>query len=151
MKRKDVYKVLDTERDYQERQKKNALSHVVEDFPLGSAFSAMRVLIAEAETEWYKEQAPYPKSMDKVRKIGGIITQMGEEYGMPERRDMKQEASDFVDRAEEKIEEVADKIEEAAERFTGKAKEFSELLKKEGLSNETKEWLKKNVTKTKDD
>lgn len=149
MKREDVYKSLDTEREYQERGKKNTSSHIVEDFNLGDAGFAMQKLLGELSNTWYSEQAPYPKSMDLIRKIGGICVAMGEKYEMPERRDIRKEASDFMDNVEQRFEKAteraAEKIDSTADRLSDKAKEFSELLKKDGLSNETINWLKKNI------
>ena len=83
MERLNVYEAIDTERDYQEINKNNAESHIVEDFPLSSALEAIRYNVDKANNAWYSEQAPYPESMEYVRKIAAICVQMGEKYEMP--------------------------------------------------------------------
>ena len=80
-----VYKVIDSERNYQENQKLINESHVVEDFPLSSAMEAIRYNLDKANQAWYNEQKPYPTAMEYIRKISAICVQMGESYGMPER------------------------------------------------------------------
>lgn len=84
--RDDVFEIVGGERDYQEQQKSREGSHVVEDFPLGSGLSAIQKNLDDAIKEWYYDTAPYPRAMDFVRKIAAICVQMGEKYGMPERK-----------------------------------------------------------------
>ena len=83
MTRQEVYSVIDTERDYQEAGKQNPNSHIVSDFPLAAGLLAMEQLLSQARNSWYYEKAPYPITMDLVRKIAGVCIQMGEQYGMP--------------------------------------------------------------------
>ena len=85
MKRNEVYEVIDNERDYQELNKSDDSSHIVEDFPLSSALEAIRYNIGKANEKWYIEQKPYPKAMEHIRKISAICVQMGEKYNMPKR------------------------------------------------------------------
>lgn len=85
MKRREVYIAIDSERDYQESNKTNEESHIVEDFPLSSALEAIRYNIDKVNQNWYIEQNPYPNAMKYMRKISAICVQMGEKYGMKER------------------------------------------------------------------
>jgi hypothetical protein len=86
MKREEVYKVIDSERDYQELMKKNHDSHVVEDFPLGSAITAIEYNLNELKNKWYTDKHPYKKeTLNYIRKIAGICVQMGEKYNLPNR------------------------------------------------------------------
>ena len=172
MKRKEVYTVLDGERDYQERGKENEKSHITEDFNLGDAGFAMQKLLNELNETWYSEKAPYPKSMHLVRKIGGICVAMGEKYDMPDRIDMTQEAKEFVRDVKEKAEGAKKEVDEAVGKASKKVKEwadkaafeyrvmsqragkkatdidkqvdeFMEQVDKTGISRETFNWLKK--------
>lgn len=85
MKREDVYKSIDSERDFQEKNKSNKDSHIVEEFPLGSALSAIQYKLDQARLCWYNEQEPYPTAMEEIRKIAAICVQMGEKYDMSKR------------------------------------------------------------------
>lgn len=85
MERKYVYKAIESEREYQEIQKKKETSHVVEDFPLAAGMEAIRYNIEKANQAWYSEKSPYPTAMEYVRKIAAICVQMGEKYEMPSR------------------------------------------------------------------
>lgn len=87
MKRSKVYTAIDSERNYVIRLEKNdPTSHIVENFPLGSALSAIRKNLRLAEDIWYNETQPnHNNSMHIMRKIAGICVSMGEKYGMPER------------------------------------------------------------------
>jgi hypothetical protein len=87
MKRKKVYKAIDSERDYQKQNADKKGSHIVSDFPLSSGLAAIRYNLLEAERLWYENKTPYTKSMEHLRKIAGICVQMGEKYGMPVRKD----------------------------------------------------------------
>ena len=88
MKRQDVYKAVDSERDYVEDLEKNDInSHVVENFPLGSAISAIKYNMNKAQEAWYSETQPnHEVSMEYIRKVAGICVKMGEKYGMPSRK-----------------------------------------------------------------
>jgi hypothetical protein len=85
MERQEVYKKIDSEREYQEQMKKEKESHVVEDFPLSSAILAMEHNLKLAKDSWYYNQAPYKESMKYIRKVAAICVQMGEKYGMKDR------------------------------------------------------------------
>ena len=96
MKRKEVYDAIDSERNYQENQKKDDKSHVVEDFPLSSALEAIRYNIEKANQSWYTEKNPYPNAMEYMRKIAAICIQMGEKYDMPRRVSGSSESDSIV-------------------------------------------------------
>ena len=85
MKREEVFKVISDERDYQELQKQNDNSHIVEDFPLSSGLEAIRYNLEKANEAWYLGKDPYPSAMDYIRKIAAICVQMGESYEIPTR------------------------------------------------------------------
>ena len=82
MKREEVYKRIDSERDFQESMKPVGDHHIVEDFPLAAGMEAIRYNMEKANAAWYNEQAPYPNAMEYMRKVAAIAVQMGEQYGM---------------------------------------------------------------------
>lgn len=82
MTREEVYDSISTERDYQNQSIGKPNSYIVQDFPLGSALSAIRQKLDIAQTKWYSETEPYPEAMEEIRKIAAICVQMGERYGM---------------------------------------------------------------------
>lgn len=87
MDRNEVYESIDSERNYQEFQKQNKQSHVVRDFPMGSAISAIEYNLNKVRDMWYNTTDPHMDSMEYFRKIAAICVQMGERYGMPPRTD----------------------------------------------------------------
>lgn len=87
MERSEVYKILDGERDYQDRATADpSRPDMIEDFHVGDALTAMRVLLRKAEDFWYIGAEPHQEAMAFIRKIGGICVKLGEEHGMPERK-----------------------------------------------------------------
>ena len=85
MERNEVYIAIDSERDFQEACKK-VDSHVVEEFPLGSALTAIQVKLDIAKSLWYNSTKPHMSAMDEIRKIAAICVQIGEENDMPSRK-----------------------------------------------------------------
>lgn len=85
MKRKEVFNAIESERNFQEKNKPNNDSHIVDDFPLGSGLSAIDEKLRVAKSIWYNTVEPHQEAMDELRKIAAICVQMGEKYGMPER------------------------------------------------------------------
>ena len=81
----EVFEIIYKEREYQEEGKKKIESHIVEDFNLGDALSAIDYNLDMARQEWYKGKTPHQNSMEYLRKIAAICVQMGETYGMSER------------------------------------------------------------------
>lgn len=89
MNRTDVYKVIDTEREYQIKETVNPdRPDMVEEFGLGQAMFAIQAIMNQAAQVWYKDTpvTQYENTMHYVRKIAGVCVQMGEKYGMPERK-----------------------------------------------------------------
>lgn len=87
MERTQVYKALDSERDYQEQTTADPnRPDMIEDFHLGDALTAIRYNLRKAEEAWYIGAVPHQEAMKYVRKIGGICVKMGETLGMPERK-----------------------------------------------------------------
>ena len=85
MKREEVFYAIDTEREYQDNAIKGGGTHIVKEFPLGSALSAIQVKLEMARKSWYGDVTPHQDAMEELRKIAAICTQMGEQYGMPKR------------------------------------------------------------------
>jgi len=89
MNRSNVYKSLDTERDYQEVETKNPdRPDMIEDFNMGTAMQAINSIMGQADQVWYADSPEnnYQDTMDLLRKVAGVCVQMGEKYGMPERK-----------------------------------------------------------------
>jgi len=139
MKRKKVYKAIDSEREFQEIMKTKEDSHIVEDFPLSSGLVAISKILVDAEASWYKEKSEYPNTMEHLRKIGAVVVQMGETYGMQE-REVDNEGS-WKDNVS--LDKTLLKASERIVDFSKNVKDFSSLLNKKGLSKETVDWLKK--------
>lgn len=83
MERKEVYKAIDSERDYQNRQAANlARPDMKKVLTVGETLLAIEDILVEARRNWYKGAEPHPNAMEHVRKIAGLCVQAGEEYGM---------------------------------------------------------------------
>lgn len=85
MKRKEVLEAVNSEREYQDNAIKGGGTHIVKEFPLGSALSAMQHKLDLARASWYGDVTPHKNCMDELRKIAAICVQMGEQNGMPNR------------------------------------------------------------------
>lgn len=83
--RKKVFQLIESERNFQEENKPDKNSHIVDDFPLGSGLSAIEEKLRIARSMWYNSVQPHQEAMNEIRKIAAICVQMGEKYGMPER------------------------------------------------------------------
>ena len=89
MKRKQVYKAIDTERKYQqEMTDSETRPDMIEDFDISTALLAMDVTLEKAKYVWYHDNPKdkYQYTMELLRKIAGMAVQMGEIYGMPDRK-----------------------------------------------------------------
>ncbi len=87
MKREDVYKALDSERDYQDEMSKSALRpDMIEDMRIGDIISAIQYNLTLANKAWYCGAVPHPEAMTFLRKIGGLCIKAGEIYGMSGRQ-----------------------------------------------------------------
>jgi len=86
MKREDVYKALDSERDYQDEMSKSVFRpDMIEDMHIGDILSAIEHNLTLARAAWYKGFVPHPEAMTFLRKIGGLCVKAGESYGMSSR------------------------------------------------------------------
>ena len=88
MDRKDVYTALDTEREYQEKMTINSdRPDMISEFNTSTALLAMDVTLERAKSAWYNDNPDdsYQDTMEHLRKIAGMIVQMGEKYGIPNR------------------------------------------------------------------
>lgn len=89
MKREEVYKAIDTEREYQERETLNPdRKDMIEDFDMAHTLMCIDRFLAKAKENWYKEtpENKYETVMPYLRNICGVSVKMGEKYGMPERK-----------------------------------------------------------------
>lgn len=86
MKIAEVYSSIQSERDYQDNAVKSGGTHIVKEFPLGSALSAIQVKLDTARASWYGGINPHQDTMEELRKIAAICVQMGERFNMPRRK-----------------------------------------------------------------
>lgn len=87
MNRKDVYKALDSERDYQDAMTASEdRPDMVENLSLGDKLLAMQHCLDQARTTWYYGLNNHQDTMEFVRKIGGLAVKAGEEHEMPQRK-----------------------------------------------------------------
>jgi hypothetical protein len=86
MQRQEVYKILDTERDYQDQQILSpSRPDMRRDLTVGDTLNIIQYNLDKAREEWYQGHAPHKSAMNYLRKIAGTIVMMGENIGMPER------------------------------------------------------------------
>jgi hypothetical protein len=83
--RQEVYAAIDSERDYQDAGRGNALRH--EGMPVmtpGEYILCMEKCLADARIEWYK---PYggKSCLDFVRKVAALGVAAMEHHGAPKR------------------------------------------------------------------
>lgn len=84
--RSTVYQALDSEREYQISQAKSPeRPDMIPMLSVGETLSALRVAMAQAEEAWYYGSDPHPAAMELLRKVGGLVVQAGENFGMPRR------------------------------------------------------------------
>lgn len=86
MTRQDVYKSVDSEREFQIKMAGTAeRPDILTDMSLGDCLGALKFNLDKAYDIWYYESPPYQKTMDIIRKIAALCVQHGEKYGMPKR------------------------------------------------------------------
>ena len=85
MNRKEVYKAIDSERDYQCLHEEKHDNHVSSTFNYGDALTAIRVNLQKAEEVWYNSIQQYEKPNEYLRKVAAICVKMGEDFNMPKR------------------------------------------------------------------
>jgi hypothetical protein len=86
MERTEVYKAIDSERDYQDQMTANPdRPDMIEDFHVGDGLTAIKYNLDKAVDAWYVGAVPHQDTMKYLRKIAGIITKLGEVHGLPPR------------------------------------------------------------------
>lgn len=86
MSREEVFGVLSNERDFQNQMVADtSRPDMIEDFHVGDGLTAIQYNLRKAEEVWYKGAVPHTEAMHYLRKVAGIIVQLGERYGMPDR------------------------------------------------------------------
>lgn len=86
MKRENVYKAIDSERDFQdEMTAREDRPDMIQDLHVGDGITAISYNLEKAREAWYKGSVPHEEAMVYLRKIAGICVKLGEDYGMPER------------------------------------------------------------------
>lgn len=86
MERKEVYKSIDSERDYQNRMTADPTRpDMVENMSMGDIISAIEFNLERTRSFWYVGSKPHPEAMVFIRKIAGLCVKAGEQFGMPER------------------------------------------------------------------
>ena len=87
MNRQDVYKVIDTERDFQnDMVADDNRPDMIEDLHVGDTLSAIQYNLDLARKNWYHGATPHEGAMDHLRKIAALCVQAGENFDMPERK-----------------------------------------------------------------
>jgi len=89
MERKDVYKSIDTEREYQKKETNDPNRvDMIEDFDMAHTLLCIDRFLKNAKENWYKDSPEnnYENVMPYLRNICGVSVKMGEKYGMPERK-----------------------------------------------------------------
>lgn len=83
--RQDVYAVIDGERDYQDKQKGNALRHANQP-PMtpGELILCMEKCLSDAREAWYKPDGG-TGCLEHVRKVTALGVQTMERWGAPSR------------------------------------------------------------------
>jgi hypothetical protein len=86
MQREEVYKAIDTEREYQIKMTANPeRPDMIEDFHVGDALTAIQYNLNKAVDEWYKGSVPHQDTIKYLRKIAALCVLCGESHGMPKR------------------------------------------------------------------
>ena len=86
MKREDVYKAIDSERNFQDRNIKAVdRPDTIPDLHLGDTIAAIQYNLDKARDAWYNNAKPHKESMGFLRKVCGLAVQIAEKQGMPER------------------------------------------------------------------
>jgi len=87
MEREDVYKAIDTERDFQiDMTAKEDRPDMIQDLHVGDTITAIRYNLDLAQVAWYQGSVPHENAMEYLRKVAGLCVQAGEKYEMPNRK-----------------------------------------------------------------
>jgi hypothetical protein len=83
-----VFNILSGERRFQKKMVADpSRPDMIEDFHVGDGLTAINYNLRKAEEAWYKGAVPHKEAMEYLRKVAGIVVQLGERYGMPERKE----------------------------------------------------------------
>jgi len=89
MERDEVYKMIDTEREYQDHETNNPeRADIIDEFDMAHTLLCIDKFLESAKQGWYKDNPNnnYKEVMPYMRVIAGVCVKMGEKYGMPKRR-----------------------------------------------------------------
>lgn len=87
MKREEVYKAIDSEREFVDALIENENRHDMMRLKMGEALTAIRYNLNKAEEEYYTDSGfeKYQRTLEYLRKVAGLIVDQGEQNGMPSR------------------------------------------------------------------
>lgn len=86
MERREVYKAIDSERDYQNKMiADDNRPDMIQDFHIGDTISAIQHNLNKSLEIWYKGAEPHEEAMVYIRKIAALCVQAGEKNGMSNR------------------------------------------------------------------
>lgn len=80
MKRRDVYQMIDGERDYQDALPDDRTDH--KDHSVGDYLTMMNYYLSEANRQWTLNYYP-ARALDIVRKLAGIAVHCMEDHEAP--------------------------------------------------------------------
>jgi len=86
--RYEVYKNIDTEREYQEMvNNNNEIYNEYHELVMGEAILAIQVNLGKVLASWYSDSPKndYQITMEHIREIAALSVYLGEKYGMPPR------------------------------------------------------------------
>ena len=86
MNREDVYKVIDTERDFQDKHSGDlGRPDMLVQMSMGDLLGAIKVNVDKAYAAWYRDHGTYPNTTEFLRKVAALCVKSGEQFGMPHR------------------------------------------------------------------
>ena len=83
--RNDVYRAIDSERDYQDAGVADVSKLNMKPLDAGEIILAMEQCLLVARSAWYGDAHPYPLTAEYVRKVAGLAVQFMERYAAPQR------------------------------------------------------------------
>ena len=86
MTRQDVYKAIDSERDFQDKlTADSSRPDMIDDLHVGDTITAIEYNLSKARDAWYIGAVPHQNTLKYFRKIAALIVKAGETYGLPSR------------------------------------------------------------------
>jgi len=82
--RKEVYQVIDTEREYQNVTWEN--NGVPNELSLGDFILLLEIYVQKTREQWAKEGEPRINTLEVLRKVAGISVHAMEQHGAIERQ-----------------------------------------------------------------